>query len=51
MASDHPGRKMNLDRRTATSDRRVDAGSDYKGVARRYTIERRLNLKDRREVA
>jgi hypothetical protein len=45
----HPKRKMNLDRRSVSSDRRVDVHDHYRGKARRYTIDRRLNLKDRRE--
>jgi hypothetical protein len=46
--SKDPHRKMNLDRRTARSDRRADSDPHYKGPSRRYTIDRRLNLKDRR---
>ena len=49
LSKEHPKRKMNLDRRTIGSGRRVDADSHYKGVARRYTIDRRLNLKERRD--
>jgi hypothetical protein len=49
LTKDHPKRKMNLDRRAVSSDRRVDANDHYRGKARRYTIDRRLNLKDRRE--
>jgi len=46
--SKDPHRKMNLDRRTARSDRRVDSDPHYRGPSRRYTIDRRLKLKDRR---
>ena len=42
-------RKMNLDRRVVNNERRVSAGSNYNGPARRNTIDRRLNLKDRRD--
>lgn len=49
LSKDHPKRIMNLDRRAVRSDRRVDENAHYRGKARRYTIDRRLNLKDRRE--
>ncbi len=49
LSKDYPNRHMNLDRRAVRSERRIDIGSHYKGPARRYTIDRRLNLKDRRE--
>ena len=42
-------RKLNLDRRAANSDRRVADDPNYNGPARRNTIDRRMNLKDRRE--
>ena len=42
-------RKLNLDRRAANSDRRVADDPAYNGPARRNTIDRRMNLKDRRE--
>ncbi len=42
-------RKSNLDRRVVCSDRRSDMDSNYKGISRRYTIDRRLNIKDRRD--
>lgn len=41
--------KMNLDRRI-NHERRVMSHNDYHGPARRLTIDRRLNLRDRREV-
>lgn len=41
-------RKLNLDRRAVKSERRVSSNSGYKGPVRRYTIDRRLNLNDRR---
>lgn len=41
--------KLNLDRRVAQSDRRVNTNPHYNGPSRRYTIDRRLNLKDRRD--
>jgi len=39
---------LNLDRRAANSDRRISDDHNYRGPSRRYTIDRRLNLKDRR---
>jgi hypothetical protein len=49
-------RGLNLDRRAARSDRRTDtdrrsnnSDPNYKGPTSRYTIDRRLNLKDRRD--
>ena len=48
LSKEHPKRKMNLDRRTLGSDRRVKEDPHYKGMARRYTIDRRWILKDRR---
>ena len=41
--------KLNLDRRIAHSDRRANTNPHYNGPSRRYTIERRRNLKDRRD--
>ena len=41
--------KMNLDRRASNSDRRVNTDPNYNGPSRRYTIDRRLKLKDRRD--
>jgi len=46
--SKDPSRKLNLDRRTKGSDRRIDTDPGYNGPARRYNIDRRLNTKDRR---
>jgi hypothetical protein len=48
-------RGLKLDRRAARSDRRTDtdrrsnSNPSYKGPTSRYTIDRRLNLKDRRD--
>lgn len=47
--SKHPFRKLNLDRRTTRSDRRVDRNPNYNDPSRRYTIDRRQRLKDRRK--
>lgn len=47
----HPSnlkRKLNLDRRAHNSERRVSSNQGYKGPFRRYTIDRRVNLNDRR---
>lgn len=49
IVSKDPTRKLNLDRRTARSDRRADTDPHYKGPARRFTIDRRLTSKDRRD--
>jgi hypothetical protein len=49
LISKDPSRKFNVDRRTKGSERRDNADPNYKGLARRNTIDRRLNLKDRRE--
>jgi len=49
LISKDPGRKFNVDRRTKGSERRGNADPNYKGPVRRNTIDRRLNLKDRRE--
>ena len=48
LISKDPGRKFNLDRRTPGSERRVTTDPDYNSPARRNTIDRRHNLKDRR---
>ena len=42
-------RKLNLERRVPSDERRIDADPHYKGPARRYTIDSRVKLKDRRE--
>ena len=42
-------RKLNLERRIPGFDRRADTGPRYKGPTRRYTIDPRENLKDRRD--
>jgi hypothetical protein len=39
---------LNLDRRASNSDRRVNDDHNYKGPARRYTIDRRMSAKERR---
>lgn len=49
VTSDNLKRKLNLDRRIVNSDRRANTNSNYKGLARRNTIDRRMNLKERRE--
>lgn len=49
LSKDHPKRKMNLDRRAPKSERRVNTDPHYNGPVRRYTIDRRRNLKDRRD--
>jgi len=41
-------RKLNLDRRAVKSERRVSSNHNYNGPVRRYTIDRRINLNDRR---
>ena len=50
ITSKTPTRKMNLDRRRLRSERRSTGDSDYKGPSRRYTIDRRLNIRDRRKA-
>ncbi len=47
--SNNLNQKLNLDRRASNSDRRINSDPSYKGPSRRYTIDRRLNLKDRRD--
>jgi len=42
------GRKLKLDRRVEQIDRRTDTASEYKGPARRKTIDQRENTRDRR---
>jgi hypothetical protein len=49
ITSKDPRGKMNLDRRYPDSERRCKKDSDYKGPARRYTIDQRLTSKDRRK--
>ena len=41
--------KLNLDRRQPNSERRRNSDPNYAGPARRMTIDRRVNLKDRRQ--
>ena len=45
-----PSCKLNLDRRRINHERRAMSHNDYHGPARRLTIDRRLNVRDRREV-
>jgi hypothetical protein len=45
---DARNRKLKLDRRGDHKDRRTEAASEYKGPARRKTIDRREKTKDRR---
>ena len=49
ITSDNLNRKLNLDRRIVNNDRRANTDPNYKGTARRNTIDRRMDLKDRRE--
>jgi hypothetical protein len=42
-------RKLNLERRVSSVERRTDSDPHYKGPTRRYTIDSRVKLKDRRE--
>jgi hypothetical protein len=49
LVSKDPSRKFNVDRRTKGSDRRRNSDPNYNGPARRNIIDRRVNLKDRRE--
>ena len=44
-----PSRKMNLDRRSKNSERRGESIKTYMGRVRRYTIDRRVAVKDRRK--
>lgn len=44
----NPNRKLNLDRRVKTDDRRDNTIPNYKGPARRYNIDTR-KPKDRRD--
>ena len=44
-------RNMSLDRRRENSERRGDGDPKYKGPSRRYTIDRRLTTRDRRQAA
>jgi len=43
------GRALNLDRRDANRERRIGLLRHYRGFSRRDIIDRRENLKDRRE--
>ena len=44
-----PDRRVLLDRRAVNNERRGDHDPDYRGLARRNTIDRRMNSKDRRK--
>lgn len=44
----HPNRKMKLDRRANPNDRRTAIDPQYKGPARRYSLDSR-NPKERRD--
>lgn len=41
-------RNLKLDRRATNNERRVSSDPSYKGPVRRYTIDRRMKLHDRR---
>ncbi len=41
-------RNLNFDRRVKRNERRVDLDPNYKGKARRFTIDTRAGRKDRR---
>ncbi len=45
-----PVHKLNLDRRVKNSDRRKNSDPNYSGLSRRYTIDRRVNVRDRRQA-
>ncbi len=45
LSKDHPKRKLNLDRGSGNSDRRVAEDPNYNGPARRNTIDRRTESK------
>ena len=49
LTSNNKNRILNLDRRVVNNERRVNTGRHYNGPARRNTIDRRLNLRDRRD--
>ena len=44
-----PDRRVLLDRRAVNNERRGAYDPDYRGPARRNTIDRRMNSKDRRK--
>jgi len=51
IASKHPSHVMNLDRRFKMNERRdMSASNDYNGPARRFLIDRRLTIEDRRHI-
>ncbi len=49
VALKNPTRKLNLERRVPSDERRVDVDPRYRGPTRRYTIDSRVKLKDRRD--
>lgn len=49
LISKNPKLILDLNRRVTKRERRFKIDSDHKGPYRRYTIDRRLNLKDRRD--
>jgi len=49
IASSGLKRKLNLDRRVKRSERRGESDPNYKGTARRFTIDIRSTKKDRRD--
>ncbi len=49
--SKNPGHKMNLDRRFKSNERRdLNYANNYDGPVRRYVIDRRLKIVDRRRI-
>ena len=48
ITSKDPTGKMNLDRRKKNRERRTMENTEYKGLSRRYTIDRRFCTSDRR---
>ena len=42
-------RKLNLERRVPSVERRADTNPGYRGPARRYTLDSRVHAKDRRD--
>jgi len=51
IASKNSTRKMNLNRRHENSERRGTGDPNYNGPSRRYTIDRRINTRDRRQAS
>lgn len=42
-------RKLNLERRVPSVERRADTNPGYRGPVRRYTLDSRMHAKDRRD--